>query len=161
LAVTWLAILLAGLLASLAVAPAADAEGGATSTIGPAGGVEVRLGAVVANNSGRGFDPRLVSLHKQFDSLFPYNSYELLKEERQRVAWGAKAAFDIPGGQWVIVTPREYKNSRIAMKVVVIEGSRPIVNTSLSLRDHATLLVGGPRQSNGVLILSIGADRLR
>jgi hypothetical protein len=58
----------------------------------------------------------------------------------------------------VIVIPKEYKNQRVAMKVMVIEGARPIVDTALSLRNHATLLVGGPRQQDGVLILSIGAD---
>lgn len=122
--------------------------------------VEVRIGAVIASNSGRSFDPRLVALRQQFDSLFPYTSYQLVKEERQRVAWGAKASFDIPGGRYVIVIPREFRSGRIAMKVLVLEGARPIVDTSLALRNHGTLLVGGPRQSNGVLILSIGADTI-
>jgi hypothetical protein len=43
---------------------------------------------------------------------------------------------------------------------MVIEGARPIVDTSLALRRNARLLVGGPRQANGVLILSIGAEKL-
>lgn len=159
---TCLAIVFAGFLFSLAGVPPVVAEGGVAATASSSAGlVEIRIGAVVASNSGRGFDPRLVSLHKQFDALFPYDSYQLLKEERHRVAWGTKAVFDIPGGQYVIVIPREYKNTRIAMKVIVIEGTRPIVDTSLSLRDHATLLVGGPRQTEGVLILSIGAGMVR
>ncbi|GIW43821.1 MAG: hypothetical protein KatS3mg077_1103 [Candidatus Binatia bacterium] len=120
--------------------------------------VEVRIGAVVASNSGRGFDPRLVALRQQFHNLFPYTSYQLVKEERKRVAWGSKASFDVPGGRYVLVIPREYRSGRIAMKILVIEGARPIVDTSVALRNHGTLLVGGPRQANGVLILSIGAD---
>lgn len=122
--------------------------------------VEVRIGAVVASNSGRTFDPRLVALRQQFNHLFPYTSYRLVKEERQRVAWGAKASFDIPGGRYVLVIPREFRNGRIAMKVLVLEGARPIVDTSLALRNHGTLLVGGPRHPDGVLILSIGADTI-
>lgn len=122
--------------------------------------VEVRIGAVFASNSGRNFDPRLVALRQQFNSLFPYTSYQLVKEERRRVAWRGKASFDIPGGRYVIVIPREYRSGRIAMKVLVLEGARPIVDTSLALRNHGTLLLGGPRHSNGVLILSIGADTI-
>jgi len=122
--------------------------------------VEVRIGAVLASNSGKEFDARLASLHRQFDTLFPYSSYRLVKEERQRVPWGGKVGFDIPGGRYVMVIPKEFKNERVSMKVMVIEGSRPIVDTFLSLRNHGTFLVGGPRQHEGVLILSIGADML-
>jgi hypothetical protein len=120
--------------------------------------VEVRIGAVLASNSSQEFDARLASMHRQFNTLFPYSSYRLVKEERQRVPWGAKVGFDIPGGRYVMVIPREFKNDRVSMKVMVIEGSRPIVDTTVSLRNHATFLVGGPRQHEGVLILSIGAD---
>ena len=123
--------------------------------------IEIRIGAVIASNSGNDFDPRLVALRHQFNVLFPYTSYQLLKEERQRVAWGGRAGFDIPGGRYVVVVPREYSNDRVSMKVMVIEGTRPIVDTVLTLRNHATLLVGGPRQHDGVLILSIGADTPR
>ncbi len=123
--------------------------------------VEIRIGAVLASNSGKEFDARLTSLHRQFDILFPYSSYRLVKEERQQVPWGGKAGFDIPGGRYVLVVPREFKNDRVAMKVMVIEGARPIIDTVLSLRNHATLLIGGPRQPDGVLILSIGADTLQ
>ena len=122
--------------------------------------VEIRIGAVLASNSGKEFDQRLASLHRQFDTLFPYSSYRLVKEERQQVPWGAKVGFDIPGGRYVLVVPKEFKNDRVLMKVMVIEGSRPIVDTALSLRNHATFLVGGPRQHEGVLILWIGAGTI-
>lgn len=125
-----------------------------------ANAVEVRIGAVLASNSSQEFDARLAAMHRQFNTLFPYTSYRLVKEERQRVPWGGKVGFDIPGGRYVMVIPREYKNDRVSMRVMVIEGSRPIVDTAVSLRNHATFLVGGPRQHEGVLILSIGADTL-
>jgi hypothetical protein len=123
--------------------------------------VEVRIGAVLASNSGKEFDARLASLHRQFDALFPYSSYRLVKEERQQVPWGGKAGFDIPGGRYVLVVPREFKNDRVSMKVMVLEGARPIIDTVLSMRNHATFLIGGPREPDGVLILSIGADTLQ
>ena len=123
-----------------------------------AGAVEIRVGAVLASNSGTECDHRLASLHRQFNRLFPYSSYQLVKEERQRVRWGSPAGFEIPGGRYVVVTPQELKNERVSMKVQIIEGTRPIVDTVLSLRDRGTFLVGGPRQPDGALILAIGAD---
>jgi hypothetical protein len=153
-------VALSAFVAVLGIACAAlAADNSAEATSSPAANaVEVRIGAVLASNSSQEFDARLASLHRQFDTLFPYSSYRLVKEERQRVPWGAKVGFDIPGGRYVMVIPREFKNDRVSMKVMVIEGSRPIVNTAVSLRNHATFLVGGPRQHEGVLILSIGAD---
>ncbi|HEX7406269.1 MAG TPA: hypothetical protein VF515_01345 [Candidatus Binatia bacterium] len=122
--------------------------------------VEVRIGAVLASNTGKEFDQRLASMQRQFSTLFAYSSYRLVKEQHQQVAWGERVAFDIPGGRYVVVIPKEFKNDRVLMKVMLIEGTRPIVDTALSLRDHATFLVGGPREHDGVLILSIGADVL-
>jgi hypothetical protein len=149
------------LIAFFAVCPAVLADDNLTvATNPPVNAVEVRIGAVLASNSGNEFDARLASLQRQFDTLFPYTSYHLVKESRQRVPWGGKVGFDIPGGRYVLVIPKEFKNERVSMKVMLIEGSRPIVDTALSLRNHATFLVGGPRQREGVLILSIGADTL-
>jgi len=139
---------------------AADDTAPSATTSPAVNAVEVRIGAVLASNSGNEFDARLASLQRQFDTLFRYTSYRLVKEERQQVPWGGKVAFDIPGGRYLLVIPREFKNERISMKVMLIEGSRPVVDTALSLRNHATFLVGGPQQHEGVLILSIGADTL-
>jgi hypothetical protein len=123
-----------------------------------AGGVEVRVGAVLASNASKEFDTRLAALHRQFNALFPYSSYRLVKEERQQVRWGERVGFDIPGGRYVVVIPKEYKNDRVAMKVMVLEGARPIIDTAVSLRNRGTFLVAGPREQEGVLILSIGAE---
>lgn len=150
---------LAAALAIESPARAADASPEATSSPAP-NAVEVRIGAVLASNSGQEFDARLASMHRQFNTLFPYSSYRLVKEQRQKVPWGGRVGFDIPGGRYVLVIPRGFKNDRVSMKVMVIEGSRPIVDTALSLRNHGTFLVGGPREHEGVLILSIGADTL-
>ncbi len=132
------------------------------ATVGPAraNAVEVRMGAVVANNSGQEFDPRLVALHQQFIRMFPYSSYRLVKEYRQQVPWGGRVGFDMPGGRYVLVIPTEYRNGKISMKVMLLEGPRPIIDTALSLRDHATFLIGRPHHPDGVMILSIGADTL-
>jgi hypothetical protein len=128
---------------------------------GKAIGVEVRIGAVLASNHGNEFDHRLTGMRRQFDNLFSYSSYRLVKEQRKRVPWGSNAGFDVPGGPYVLVIPREYKNDRVFMKVVVIEDSKPIVDTLLALRDQGTFIVGGRRHSEGVLILTIGADLVR
>lgn len=122
-------------------------------------GVEVRIGAVFASNTEQSFDQRLATLRQQFDTLFPYTSYRLIKEERRMVAWGRQAGFDLPGGRYLLVIPREYKDGRVSMKLMMVEGSRPLFDTVIGLRNQGTFLVGGPRHQDGVLIIAIGADK--
>lgn len=121
------------------------------------GGCELSIGAVVASNVGDEFDTRLAFLKKPLHSLFPYTSYRLLKRESRKVEWGGPAAFDLPGGRYVVIVPREFKDGRISLKVLVIDGSRPLVDTVLALRNEGTFLVGGPRHDSGVLLIAIGA----
>jgi hypothetical protein len=120
--------------------------------------VDIRIGAVLASNTGQEFDPRLVALHHQLSALFPYTSYRLVKQQKERVRPGGKVGFDIPGGRYLLVIPKGLKNERVSLRVMLIEGTRPVVDTALTLRNHATFLVGGPRHKEGVLIISIGAD---
>jgi hypothetical protein len=122
-------------------------------------GVELRIGVVIASNVGTEIDPRLVSQRSQFNRLFPYSSYQLVAETRRKVPWGDRVRVEIPGGRYnLYVIPKGFRSDRVAMRVVLVEGPRVLLNTALSLRDRSTLLMGGPRDPNGVLILSIGTD---
>jgi len=124
-----------------------------------AGGVALSVGSVLATDGGQPeFDARLVAVKPQFDSLFRYSSYRLVKQERRAVDWGQGASFDIPGGRYLVVAPKELRDAKVSMQVMLLEGGRPLVDTSVALRDHGVLLLGGPKQDSGVLIVMIGAD---
>jgi hypothetical protein len=121
------------------------------------GAVVVTIGSVLATDGGREFDSRLVAMRPQFDSLFRYSSYRLRKEETRDVGWGQAASFDIPGGRYLVVAPKEFRDSKILMNVMLLEGGRPLVDTQVALRNRGVLLLGGPKEQEGVLIVSIGA----
>jgi hypothetical protein len=123
--------------------------------------VEVRIGAVLASSVGQNFDNRLASLRRQFDSLLPYSSYRLIQEERRRIPWLREAEFRLPGRRYLLVMPREYANGRVSLNVMLVQGARILVNTAVSLRNNGTFLVGGPHHEDGVLIIAIGASKIR
>jgi hypothetical protein len=123
--------------------------------------VEVTVGAIIANNSQEWLDHRVTAMNPGFRKLFPYSSFRLLNEERQAVPWGAPVRLDLSGKRYVLVVPREIKNQRVLMRVRLIDGSRSLLDTTVSLRDRGTLLVGGPTETDGVLILTIGAATIR
>ena len=122
------------------------------------GTVDVTIGSVLATDVGQEFDVRLASMKPQFESLFRYSSYRLMKQERRAVSWGAGASFDIPGGRYLVVAPQELRDSKVSMKVMLLEGGRPLIDTSVALRNRGVLLLGGPKEQEGVLIIAIGAE---
>lgn len=119
--------------------------------------VEIRIETVLATNSSQEVDQRLGQIKQQLDNLFRYSSYRLVKEESRRTRWGDRASFSIPGGRYLQVTPKSYRDNRVSMRVMLIEGDRPMVDTELILRNGGVFFVGGRRHQEGVLIISIGA----
>jgi len=122
-----------------------------------AAGVTVSVGSVLATDGGQPeFDARLVAMKPQFDSLFRYSSYRLMKQERRPLEWGQGASFDIPGGRYLVIAPKELRDAKVSMQVMLLEGGRPLIDSAVG--DHGVLLLGGPKQQEGVLIIVIGAD---
>lgn len=120
--------------------------------------VEVRIDTVLASNTGKAFDSALASLHQPFIGLFPYSSYRLLQGEQRRVAWRRETEFLLPGGRSLVVLPRGFKDGRVLLNVMLIAGTRPLVNTALALKNHGVFLVAGPHYEEGILIIVIGAS---
>ena len=118
--------------------------------------VQLKIGTVLASNQSDDFDPRLAAIKSQLE-VIKYRSYRLIKEESQTVPWQANAAFDIPGGRSLLVLPQEFRNQRLSLKVRLMEGEKPLLDTTVRLRNRGNFLLGGPAHEGGVLILSISA----
>jgi len=65
--------------------------------------------------------------------------------------------FDIPGGRSLVVTPQEFRNKQLALKVRLQHGDKPVVDTTVRLSNGGNFLLGGPAHEGGVLVLSISA----
>jgi hypothetical protein len=124
--------------------------------------VELRVETVLATDSSvdspQNPDTSLEDIRQQL-SDFRFKSYRLVQKELRQVGWGKQADFLLPGGRFLQVVPKRYANERIALQVMLMEGSlpTPLVDTSLSIRNHGTLLFAGPRHQRGTLIIRIGA----
>lgn len=119
--------------------------------------VIIQMGTVRATNTGAYFDDQLASMRRQFQNLFHFTSYQLLKEENRSVGCGDLAGFDVPGGRYLQVVPKSVTNDRVSLNVRLLQESRLLINTDFTLRNRGTILVGGPRDQDGVLIIWIGA----
>jgi len=142
-------ILLSSLISWVAVSPVNGAENNSQT-------VRVKIGTILATNQNDEIDPRLNAMKDQL-KVMKYRSYRLLKEETKNVSWQGNAAFDIPGGRSLLVTPQEFRNKQIALKVRLQHGDKPVVDTTVRLNNGGNFLLGGPPHEGGVLVLSITA----
>jgi len=118
--------------------------------------VRVRIGTILASNQSDEIDPKLNAMKNQL-KVMKYRSYRLLKEETQNVSWQGNAAFAIPGGRSLVVTPEEFRDRQLALKVRLQHGDKPVVDTTVRLNSGGNFLLGGPQHEGGVLVLSISA----
>jgi hypothetical protein len=120
------------------------------------GKVQVTIGTILASNQSNEFDPRLAKLQNQL-KVFKYRSYRLIREDTQRPGWNEEAAFEIAGGRSLLVMPQEKSGNQLALKVRLLAGEKPLLDTTVKLREGGNFLLGGPPHEGGVLILSISA----
>jgi hypothetical protein len=121
--------------------------------------IDVHVDSVLATDTNEGVDERLGgAMAHQLRSLFNYTTYRLVNHQDAQAACGKMIAFTLPGGRILHVQPRAVDGDMIAMELVLFQGPRPLMTTDLKLRNRGTLMVGGPRYQQGMLIISIGAS---
>ena len=118
--------------------------------------VLVTIRSILAENKNDEFDAKLKGMEQQLKSL-KYRSYRSLKDESKSVTWQGTQSFDIPGGRTLTVVPQEFQDNRIAIKVRLTQGDKPVVDTTVKIPNKGNFILGGPPHEGGTLVLSISA----
>src|SRR5262245_27763877 len=118
--------------------------------------VRIKIGTFLPNHQADNIERKLNAIKNQL-KVMKYRSYRLLKEETQNVAWQGSAVFEIPGGRSLVVTPQEFRNKQLALKVRLQHWDKPVVDTTVRLNNGGNFLLGGPPHEGGALVLSISA----
>ena len=120
--------------------------------------VKLHDDSVLASNLHQGIDARLSPVSHRLQLLFSYSSYQLLSHDDGEANLGNQVSFKLPSGHILDVEPRELDHDMIVMQMVLFEADKPLMTTDLKLRNHGTLIVGGRKYDDGMLIISIVAD---
>ena len=99
-------------------------------------------------------------MRSQLERLFRYSSYKLVKRENRDVGWGDPVDVELPGGRFLRVMPKSAGGERVSLDVMLRKDQRVLMDTEFTVRPHGTVMVGGPKHEDGVLIIWIGAHRL-
>jgi len=120
--------------------------------------VYIYFDSVMAADTNEGTDPKIAPMAKKLQGLFGFSTYSLIVHNEGQTDCGKMIEFTLPGGKILHVQPRAIDGDMIAMEIVLFDGMRPMMTTDLKLKNNGTLIVGGPRYGQGMMIISIGAS---
>jgi hypothetical protein len=117
----------------------------------------IQISTVLASNEGRNFDPALVSLKNELKQL-RFRSYQLVKAETKVLHGnGGQNGIELPGGRYLHITTREHTPDHLRLHILLNEDNHPVVNTYVKLELGSVVMLGGPRDQNGTLVITIGS----
>jgi hypothetical protein len=122
--------------------------------------IQIEVISVTASNSTLGMDPELkkIPMTRLLPSLFAYTSYHMDSSKTQRTVCGRMLTFSLPAGHLLHIAPLHIDGERLDMRIDMFDGNRPRVGMQALMENHATLILGGPRYSLGMIIVMVNAD---
>jgi len=122
----------------------------------------INISAVMASNagSGRSFDARLSDLREELRPL-RFKSYRLVSSQSRTLRGsGDQCGMELPNGRYLSITTREHTRDHLRIHILLNENNRPVINTDVKIEPASVVLIGGPRDEHGTLIITIGTKAL-
>ena len=117
----------------------------------------IQISTVLASNEGRTFDARLSNLKTELRQL-RFRSYKLLATETHALHGnGGQSGMELPHGRYLHISTREHTPDHLRLHILLNEDNRPVVNTYVKLELGSVVLLGGPRDPDGTLVITIGS----
>ncbi len=119
--------------------------------------VRVEVTVIHASNDGDEVDPRLEDLKRQLSS-FDFSAFRLLDTHVRTLALAETGEFSLPGDRLLTITPRS-RDQEGRLRVHLSIGG--VIDTTYTIAEGASLIVGGPRHDGGHLILAVNQTSAR
>jgi hypothetical protein len=123
-------------------------------------GAEVGVGirVILASHEKEGIDARLEDIQKNLGTLFNYSSYRLLQERSLLLSEGQMDQLPLADDKELHIQLLQEQGGTAEIAVEILQGGKDIFKTTAKLKKGGTLLIGGPKHEDGVLILAIAAQ---
>ncbi|PIV21161.1 MAG: hypothetical protein COZ69_12105 [Deltaproteobacteria bacterium CG_4_8_14_3_um_filter_45_9] len=122
------------------------------------GQAQTRLRVIRASNVGQSIDPPLKELHNELKTLFNFTSYRLLRDENLSLSLNQPVSISAREGRIImeIILVGLHKNVA-ELRIRVNREGTEILNTQVRLSPGRTVLIGGPKLREGVIIYALSA----
>lgn len=119
--------------------------------------IQTRLRVIQASSTERGIDPSLKDIHNQLGSLFSFTSYRLLKDEIINLSPNSPSVIPIQPGRFIEIILIGFRRDTAELRLRIKRDREDILNTQLRLSSGRTVIIGGPKHGEGVVILALSA----
>jgi len=121
------------------------------------GQIHTRLRVIQASNVGSVIDPALKDVHGKLGSLFSFTSYRLVRDQDVVLSPNQPARVQVHPEVFLEMTLMGLQSGNAEVKVRVNRSRTDILNTQIRLSPDRTVLVGGTRHGEGVVIYALSA----
>jgi len=120
--------------------------------------VQTQLRVIRASNVGQGVDPSLKELHNELKTLFNFTSYRLLKDENLNLSLNQPISISAREGKIIMEITLVGLHRNVAeLRIRVNREGTEKLNTQVRLSPGRTVLIGGPKVRDGVIIYAFYA----
>jgi hypothetical protein len=96
-------------------------------------------------------------MYRELGSLFNFTSYHLLRDETLDLTLNQPIAISIHPGRSMEVSLIGLRRNLAKLRIRVVREGRDILLTEVRLPPGRTVLIGGPRHGEGVIIYAVSA----
>lgn len=118
-------------------------------------GVEIGVRVILASHQSQDIDTQLEDIQKNLDTL-NYSSYRLLQEHTFLLTKGEVGQIPLTGNKELRIQLLQEQGGTAEIAVEILRAG--FNKTTAKLKKGGTLLIGGPKHEDGVLILAISAQ---
>ena len=119
--------------------------------------VQTRVRIIEASNVGSSIDPSLRDVHDQLGTLFNFTSYRLLRDLNIHLVGNRPVEVPVHGGRSMEVTLSGEYRKTVELRIRIKRDGMDILNTQVRLSQGRTVLIGGPKHGEGVIIFAVSA----
>ena len=120
--------------------------------------VQTQLRVIRASNIGQGVDPSLKELHNELKTLFNFTSYRLLRDENLNLSLNQPISISAREGKIIMdITLVGLHRNVAELRIRVNREGTEKLNTQVRLSPGRTVLIGGPKVRDGVIIYAFYA----
>jgi len=120
--------------------------------------VQTQLRVIRASNVGQGVDPTLKELHNELKTLFNFTSYRLLRDENLNLSLNQPVSISAREGKIIMQITLVGLHKNVAeLRIRVTREGTETLNTQVRLSPGRTVLIGGSKVREGVIIYAFYA----
>ena len=115
-------------------------------------------GAAAARIAPQPLDERLEAFLPKLRQLFKYREYTSLERHRAEVPVGSTERWAVPGDRQLELTPENVHDKTVRFRLKLVRGNTAELNANIQAARGNPAVIGGPRFSDGVLIIIVWAN---